>query len=37
MENLGAEDAAFSPAETLRALVASRGKFTDIDTGGLKV
>ena len=31
MENLGAEDAAFSPAETLRALVASRGKFTDID------
>ena len=37
MENLGAEDAAFSPAETLRALVTSRGKFTDIDTGGLKV
>ncbi|MGH1578894.1 3-hydroxyacyl-CoA dehydrogenase NAD-binding domain-containing protein [Planktotalea sp.] len=37
MEKLGAEDSAFAPAETLRALAASGGKFTDIDTGGLKV
>ncbi len=37
MEKLGAEDASFSPAETLRALAASGGKFTEIDTGGLKV
>jgi len=37
MEALGAQDAEFSPAETLRALAASGGKFTQIDTGGLKV
>jgi len=37
MERLGAEDAAFAPADTLRRLAASGGKFTDIDTGGLKV
>jgi 3-hydroxyacyl-CoA dehydrogenase len=37
MERLGAEDAEFAPAETLRKLAASGGKFTDIDTGGLKV
>lgn len=37
MEKLGAEDAAFAPAESLRTLAASGGKFTDIDTGGLKV
>ena len=37
MEKLGAEDAAFAPAETLRALAASGGKFIEIDTGGLKV
>ena len=37
MEKLGAEDAAFAPAETLRALAASGDKFIEIDTGGLKV
>ncbi|KIN66211.1 3-hydroxyacyl-CoA dehydrogenase / enoyl-CoA hydratase / 3-hydroxybutyryl-CoA epimerase / enoyl-CoA isomerase [Sulfitobacter noctilucae] len=37
MEKLGAEDAAFAPADTLRKLAASGGKFTEIDTGGLKV
>jgi len=37
MEELGAEDPAFAPAKLLRALAASGGKFTDIDTGGLKV
>lgn len=37
METLGAEDAAFAPAETLRKLAAEGGKFTEIDTGGLKV
>lgn len=37
METLGAQDPAFAPAETLRKLAASGGKFTDIDTGGLKV
>ena len=37
MEKLGAEDSAFAPAETLRKLAASGGKFTEIDTGGLKV
>ncbi|MDF1726778.1 MAG: 3-hydroxyacyl-CoA dehydrogenase NAD-binding domain-containing protein [Sulfitobacter sp.] len=37
MERLGAEDAAFAPAETLRTLAANGGKFTEIDTGGLKV
>ena len=37
MEKLGAEDADFAPAETLRRLAATGGKFTEIDTGGLKV
>ena len=37
MEKLGAADPAFAPAETLRKLAASGGKFTEIDTGGLKV
>ncbi|KIN75413.1 3-hydroxyacyl-CoA dehydrogenase [Sulfitobacter guttiformis] len=37
MEELGADDPAFSPAETLRKLAATGGKFTEIDTGGLKV
>lgn len=37
MEALGAEDAAFAPAETLRTLAAEGGKFTEVDTGGLKV
>jgi 3-hydroxyacyl-CoA dehydrogenase len=37
MEKLGADDPAFTPAQTLRDLAASGGKFTDIDTGGLKV
>ena len=37
MEKLGAEDSAFAPADTLRALAATGSKFTNIDTGGLKV
>lgn len=37
MEQLGADDPAFTPAQTLRDLAASGGKFTEIDTGGLKV
>lgn len=37
MEKLGAEDADFAPAQTLRKLAADGGKFTDLDTGGLKV
>jgi len=37
MERLGADDADFMPADTLRKLAATGGKFTDIDTGGLKV
>ncbi|WP_323785768.1 3-hydroxyacyl-CoA dehydrogenase [Thalassovita sp.] len=37
MEKLGAEDTEFTPAETLRRLVKEGGKFTEIDTGGLKV
>jgi 3-hydroxyacyl-CoA dehydrogenase len=37
MELLGAEDADFAPAKTLRALAASDGTFKEIDTGGLKV
>jgi 3-hydroxyacyl-CoA dehydrogenase len=36
MEELGAADPAFEPATTLRKLAADGGKFTDIDTGGLK-
>ncbi|MDG1470660.1 MAG: 3-hydroxyacyl-CoA dehydrogenase NAD-binding domain-containing protein [Ascidiaceihabitans sp.] len=35
MERLGADDPAFAPADTLRKLAASGGKFTEIDTGGL--
>ena len=37
MAQLGAEDAEFAPAETLRGLANSGGRFIDIDTGGLKV
>ncbi len=37
MEKLGAEDPEFEPAELLRHLAATDGKFTEIDTGGLKV
>ncbi|MBU2980492.1 3-hydroxyacyl-CoA dehydrogenase [Lentibacter algarum] len=37
MEKLGAADPAFTPAQTLRKLAADGGKFTEIDTGGLKV
>lgn len=37
MEKLGAEDDTFARAETLRKLAVEGGKFTDIDTGGLKV
>ena len=37
MAQLGAEDAEFTPAETLRGLANSGGRFIDIDTGGLKV
>ncbi|APE42541.1 3-hydroxyacyl-CoA dehydrogenase [Sulfitobacter alexandrii] len=37
MEQLGAEDPEFAPADTLRKLAESGGKFTEIDTGGLKV
>ncbi len=36
MERLGAEDPAFAPAQLLRDLAKSGGKFTEIDTGGLK-
>ncbi|MBW4963451.1 3-hydroxyacyl-CoA dehydrogenase [Sulfitobacter sp. CW3] len=36
MERLGAEDPAFAPAQLLRDLATSGGKFTEIDTGGLK-
>tara|TARA_R100000935_G_scaffold34462_1_gene55104 strand:+ start:121 stop:1413 length:1293 start_codon:yes stop_codon:yes gene_type:complete len=37
MEKLGANDAEFLPAQLLRDLAANGGKFTEIDTGGLKV
>ena len=37
MEELGADDPAFAPADLLRQLAATDGKFTEIDTGGLKV
>ena len=37
MERLGADDARFGPAATLRAIAASGGRFTEIDTGGLRV
>ena len=36
MERLAADDPAFAPAETLKELAANGGKFTKIDTGGLK-
>ncbi len=36
IERLGAENEMFSPAQILRDLAASGGKFIDIDTGGLK-
>lgn len=36
MEELGAQDPAFAPADLLRELAKSGGKFTEIDTGGLK-
>jgi len=36
MQELGAEDADFAPAATLAKLAVSGGKFTEIDTGGLK-
>ena len=36
MEKLGAEDPEFAPADTLRKLAETGGKFTEIDTGGLK-
>lgn len=36
MEDLAAEDPAFAPARTLGDLAATGGKFTEIDTGGLK-
>ena len=37
MEELGAEDPAYSPSELLREMAATGGKFTEIETGGLKV
>lgn len=37
MERLGAADERFAPAEMLKDLAASGGRFLDIDTGGLKV
>ncbi len=37
MERLGAEDDAFAPAGLLQDLATNGGKFTNIDTGGLKV
>lgn len=37
MEKLGAEDPEFAPADLLRTLARDGGKFTQIDTGGLKV
>ena len=36
MEELGAEDPAYAPAKTLRHMAENDGKFTEIDTGGLK-
>ena len=37
MERLGEHDPEFAPADLLRDLAARGGKFTEIDTGGLKV
>lgn len=36
MERLGAEDPEFAPAQLLRDLAKNGGKFTEIDTGGLR-
>ena len=36
MERLGAENPEFAPAQLLRDLAKNGGKFTEIDTGGLK-
>lgn len=36
MEALGAEDPEFAPADRLRDLARNDGRFTEIDTGGLK-
>ena len=36
MERLGADDSTFAPAQLLRDLAAKGGKFTEINTGGLK-
>lgn len=36
MERLGEHDPEFAPADLLRNLASSGGKFTEIDTGGLK-
>jgi 3-hydroxyacyl-CoA dehydrogenase len=36
MEELGADDPAYTPATTLRHMAKNGGKFTEIDTGGLK-
>ena len=36
MEELGAEDPAYAPAETLRQIAKIGGKFLEIDKGGLK-
>ncbi|MDA0223203.1 MAG: 3-hydroxyacyl-CoA dehydrogenase NAD-binding domain-containing protein [Proteobacteria bacterium] len=36
MEALDRDDSSFAPADTLRRLAESGGKFTEIDTGGLK-
>ena len=37
MEELGAEDPSYYPSELLRERAATGGKFTEIETGGLKV
>lgn len=37
MEHLGESDQAFAPAELLRKLAKDGGKFTEINTGGLRV
>lgn len=37
MEELAAEDPEFAPAQTLKRLAAEGGKFTELETGGLKV
>jgi 3-hydroxyacyl-CoA dehydrogenase len=36
MEELGADDPAYTPAATLRHMAKNGGKFTEIDMGGLK-